>query len=340
MRFIDEADIYVKGGDGGDGCVSFRREKYVPRGGPDGGDGGDGGDVLIRTDPALYTLFDLVSKPRFIAEDGEPGKPRKRHGANGDDVLITVPCGTLVIDRDTGLTLADMDEPERSITVAEGGEGGRGNTAFATAVNQAPTEYEEGRPGRERNLHLELKLVADVGLIGLPNAGKSTLLSRMSAAHPKVAAYPFTTLKPVVGIVETETYERFVAADLPGLIGGAHEGKGLGDEFLRHVERTRLLVHVVDAAPPDGSDPVENYRTIRDELSLHDRELGEEPEIVAANKMDLEGADEGYGRLKEALNARVLAISAKTGEGVDGLVNAIMEALEQAPAEETPQTEL
>ncbi len=340
MRFIDEADIYVKGGDGGDGCVSFRREKFVPRGGPDGGDGGDGGDVIIRTDPALYTLFDLVSKPRFVARDGRPGQPHKRHGANGRDILINVPPGTVVVDRDTGLTLADMNEPDRSITVAHGGKGGRGNTAFATAVNQAPTEYEEGEPGQERNLHLELKLVADVGLVGLPNAGKSTLLSRISAAHPKVAAYPFTTLKPVIGIVETETFERFVAADLPGLIGGAHEGRGLGDEFLRHVERTRLLVHVVDAAPVDGSDPVANYRTIRDELVLHDPELGEEPEIVAANKMDLDSAAEGFARLNDTLGARVLPISAKTGKGLSELVRSIMDALSAAPAEEPPPQQL
>ncbi|MGD2175514.1 MAG: GTPase ObgE, partial [Candidatus Brocadiaceae bacterium] len=244
MRFVDEARIAVKGGDGGDGCVSFRREKYVPRGGPDGGDGGDGGDVILEADPNLFTLLDLVSRARYAAGDGERGKPKNQDGANGEDVVVRVPAGTLVIDRDAELTIADLDEPHRRVVVARGGNGGRGNTHFASATHQTPREYEEGEPGQERNLQLELKLVADVGLIGLPNAGKSTLLSQISAAHPKIAAYPFTTLQPVVGIVETPDYERFVVADLPGLIQGAHEGKGLGDEFLRHVERTRLLVHL------------------------------------------------------------------------------------------------
>ena len=333
MRFVDEAEIYVKGGDGGDGAVSFRREAYVPRGGPDGGDGGDGGDVFIETDDNLFTLLDLLAHRSYMAQDGERGKSKKRHGANGDDVTIRVPPGTVVTDRDTGLVLADMDQPGRRITVAEGGKGGHGNTYFATATHQTPREAEEGEPGQERNLRLELKIVADVGLIGLPNAGKSTLLSSISSAHPKVAAYPFTTLKPVVGIVETQTYETFVVADLPGLIRGAHRGKGLGDEFLRHVERTHLLVHVVDVAPPDGSDPVENYRSIRNELVLHDASFGEEPELVAANKMDRDGAEEGLARLREEVEGQVLPISAIYEQGLDELVRRMHETLQKLSAE-------
>ncbi len=333
MRFVDEADIYVKGGDGGDGAVSFRREAYVPRGGPNGGDGGDGGDVFIETDDNLFTLLDLLAHRSYVAQDGGRGKSKKRHGANGDDVTIRVPPGTVVTDRDTGLVLADMDQPGRRITVAEGGKGGHGNTYFATATHQTPREAEEGEPGQERNLRLELKLVADVGLIGLPNAGKSTLLSSISSAHPKVAAYPFTTLKPVVGIVETETYETFVVADLPGLIRGAHRGKGLGDEFLRHVERTHLLVHVVDVAPPDGSDPVENYRSIRNELVLHDASFDEEPEIVAVNKMDVDGAEEGLARLREEVEGQILPISAIYEQGLDELVRRMHETLRELSAE-------
>ncbi len=333
MRFVDETTAYVKAGDGGDGCVSFRREKYVPRGGPDGGDGGDGGDVIIETDPNLNTLMDLVSKAEFRAEDGGDGMSRNKHGADGEDLVISVPVGTIVIDTDSGLTLADMDRPGRRIVVARGGRGGRGNARFATATHQVPTEYEEGKPGRERNLRLELRLVADVGLVGLPNAGKSTLLSRISAAHPKVADYPFTTLQPVVGIVETGDYTRFTVADLPGLIEGAHEGKGLGDEFLRHVERTRLLVHLVDALPTDGSDPLENYHTVRDELRLHSETLAAKPELVVATKVDLHGSQAGVQQLRQGLKGEVFEVSASSGEGLRELVGAIVERLRQLPCE-------
>ncbi|MFW6189656.1 MAG: GTPase ObgE [Planctomycetota bacterium] len=341
MRFVDETNIRVKAGDGGDGCVSFRREKYVPRGGPNGGDGGDGGDVVIETHPELNTLMDLASESEVRAEDGEDGKPRNRDGAYGDDVVIEVPVGTVVVDRDTRLTLADLNEPERRIVVAHGGQGGRGNVHFASATHQVPKEYEEGEPGQERDLHLELKLVADVGLVGKPNAGKSTLISRISAAHPKVADYPFTTLQPVVGIVETQTYRRFTVADLPGLIKGAHEGRGLGDEFLRHVERTRLLVHVIDAMPVDDTDPVQNYRAIREELRLHGGKLAEKPELVAANKCDLHGAAEHVRRLREELDREVVEISALTGDGLRRLVGRIMERLESLSEQtEEPAPEL
>jgi len=329
MRFVDEATIRVRGGDGGDGCVSFRREKYVPRGGPDGGDGGDGGDVIITTDPNLSTLLDLVSKAEFRGGDGGRGKPKKQHGANGADAIIRVPPGTVVIDEETGLTLRDLTEPEQSLNVARGGKGGRGNARFATAQHQAPTEFEEGRPGQERRLRLELKLVADVGLIGQPNAGKSTLLSRISAAHPKIAAYPFTTLEPAVGIVEAGSYQRFTVADIPGLIRGAHEGKGLGDEFLRHIERTRLVVHMVDPAPPDGSDPAANYRAVREELRLHSAALAGKPELVVASKMDLPGAAAGLERLRDALEEEVMPISALTGSGLRELLARILHGLQE-----------
>ena len=327
MRFVDETNILVKGGDGGNGCVSFRREKYVPRGGPNGGDGGDGGAVSIVADANLSTLTDLVSRVEFRARNGGPGRTKNQHGADADDLLIRVPVGTIITDVDAGLVLADLAEAGRVVVVAEGGRGGRGNAQFATAVNQTPREAEEGGPGRERRLHLELKLVADVGLIGRPNAGKSTLISRISAAHPKIADYPFTTLQPVVGIVEADEDHRFTVADLPGLIEGAHAGKGLGDEFLRHVERTRLLVHMVDALPVDGTDPLENYRTIRNELALYSPTLAEKPEIVVANKVDLHGAEDGVRRLREGLDCEVVEVSAMTGQGLRPLVGLMLHKL-------------
>jgi len=333
MRFVDETTIYVKAGDGGSGCVSFRREKYVPRGGPDGGDGGDGGSVFIEASENLNTLLELVSRAQFRAESGQAGKGKNQHGANGSHVVIRVPIGTLIIDDRTGLTLADLDEPGKRVTVARGGRGGKGNARFASSTNQVPMEFEEGRLGQERYLRLELKLVADVGLIGRPNAGKSTLLSRVSAAHPKVAAYPFTTLQPTVGIVDMDVDTRFTVADLPGLIRGAHEGKGLGDEFLRHIERTRVLVHLVDAYPTDGSDPVSNYHAIRNELQLYSPLLARKPEIVVATKTDLHGAAEGTQALKRELDgAEVFAVSAMTGQGLRPLLGRIAECLRDAPS--------
>jgi GTP-binding protein len=330
VRFVDEASIYVKGGDGGNGCVSFRREKYVPKGGPDGGDGGRGGSVHMEADPNLSTLLDLVSRAEFRAEDGRPGTSKNRHGANGADIVIRVPVGTVVFDERTGLQIADLAEPGRRVRLARGGRGGQGNTRFKSAVNQVPYEFEEGRRGRERHLRLELKLVADVGLVGLPNAGKSTLVSRISAAHPKVASYPFTTLQPAVGIVDTGDFTRFTVADLPGLIEGAHEGKGLGDEFLRHVDRTRVLIHLVDACPPDGSDPVANYRAIRSELAMHSERLAGKPELVVATKMDLHGAEDGLKRLRQELGDEVTGISAATGLGVRDLIARTLRALGEA----------
>lgn len=327
MHFVDEAEIFVKAGDGGDGMISFRREKHVPRGGPDGGDGGDGGDVIIASDSNLSTLLDLVSKKQYLAEDGKAGGSRNKHGANGKDTVVMVPPGTIVRDMDTGLVLKDLDTPGIAVTVARHGCGGRGNAHFATPVNQAPRVREKGRPGRSRRLLLELKLIAEVGLIGKPNAGKSTLLSHISSAHPRIAPYPFTTLQPQLGVVDADPMHRFVVADLPGLIAGAHEGRGLGDEFLKHVERTRILIHVLDMAPPDGSSPHEAYRDIREELSRYSRELAQRPEIVAANKMDLPEAAGNLAEFHEASGIEPVPVSAVTGAGLRRLTGGVVEML-------------
>ncbi|MFB3894160.1 MAG: GTPase ObgE [Phycisphaerae bacterium] len=325
--FVDEVDISVAGGQGGDGCVSFRREKYVPRGGPDGGDGGDGGSVLIKADESYNTLQHLAGHHNWKAPAGQPGMGANCAGKDGRDVVILVPPGTIVFDADRHIVLKDLSAAGESVCVAPGGHGGRGNTHFKNSVNQAPRHAEKGEPGVTRNLHLELKLVADAGLVGKPNAGKSTLLSRLSSARPKIAAYPFTTLYPVLGIVELPGYRRFVMADIPGLIEGAHAGAGLGDEFLRHVERTRLLVHILDICPPVG-DPVEDYRAIRRELEQYSPALAAKPEIVVANKIDLTGSDEAVKRLRDELGVKVHAISAVTGKGLDGLGEQIWRMLQ------------
>jgi len=337
MHFVDSANIYVKAGDGGDGIASFRREKYVPKGGPNGGDGGDGGDVILKTDTNLTTLLDVVSQTEYYAGNGENGAPHKRDGADGEDVVILVPVGTIVRDRDTGLTLKDMKREGMTAVVARGGKGGRGNVHFKSSTNQVPRQCEEGTEGQDRHLELELKLVADVGLVGEPNAGKSTLLSRISAAHPKIAGYPFTTLQPELGVVDAGTYQRFTVADMPGLISGAHEGRGLGDQFLRHIERTRVLIHVVDAAPLDNSNPVEAYHTLREELQEYSPSLAAKPELIAASKMDLEGAEEGIKRLREEVGREVLPISSQTGEGLKDLVSRTLEILEETEESTAPQ---
>ncbi len=327
--FVDTARIFVKAGDGGDGCVSFRREKYVPFGGPDGGDGGKGGDIVLVADPDLHTLMDFRYQRHFRAERGQHGQGANRHGAAGDDLRLRVPPGTLVRDAETGAVLADLAHPGQEVVVARGGRGGRGNARFKGPTNQAPRHAEPGKPGEERWLELELKLLADVGLVGFPNAGKSTLLSRLTAARPKVGAYPFTTLVPNLGVAEYQG-ESFVLADIPGLIEGAHRGAGLGHEFLRHVERTRVLVHVVDAAGTEGRDPVEDYRTVNRELELHDPELLYRPQVVAANKVDLPAAREHLPRLREAAAAaghRVCPVSAVTGAGLNDLLAAVVSEL-------------
>ncbi len=337
--FVDEAEIYVKGGDGGDGFVGFRRETFVPRGGPDGGDGGRGGSVYIEATENLDTLLDFIGHHHWKADHGQPGRTKKMAGKSGQDLIIQVPMGTLVYDKETGILLKDLTQPGQRICVARGGKGGRGNVHFATATEQAPRYAEPGGKGRERMLRLELKLIADVGLVGMPNAGKSTLISRVSSARPKIADYPFTTLHPVLGITELSRHRRFVLADLPGLIEGAHEGAGLGDEFLRHIERTRVIVHMVDILPLDGSDPAKNYETIRSELEKYSSTLAGKPEIVVANKMDLTDAQEAYEKLKKDLGVHVFAISAVSGRGLEGLLDRCWQMIEGQKAQEKFQAQ-
>jgi GTP-binding protein len=331
--FVDRVSIYVKGGDGGNGCCSFRREKYVPRGGPDGGDGGDGGDVIVRAVAGTDSLADIVNRKHWRADAGGRGGPDNCHGRKAEDLVITVPPGTFIYDRDRGNVLRDLTRAGEQVTVAVGGRGGRGNRAFASATNRAPRQTQPGTPGEERWIVLELKVIADVGLVGLPNAGKSTLLSRLSRATPEIADYPFTTKHPNLGVVTVGGEQAFVLADLPGLIEGAHEGVGLGHEFLRHVERTRVVVHLVEPLPADGSDPLQNYRVIRRELEMHGRSPANKPEIVAVSKAELTGSDEVRRKLKEELGRPVLAVSAVTGAGLSDLVRAVVSALHELPAE-------
>ncbi|UCG15440.1 MAG: GTPase ObgE [Phycisphaerales bacterium] len=314
---VDRAEIYVRGGNGGHGCVSFRREKFTPQGGPDGGDGGNGGSVFVEATPGVDTLLDFAGRHHWVAENGRPGEGRLRHGRNGADLRIKLPPGTLVYDRQTGVQIKDLAHPADCACVARGGKGGRGNKAFATATHQAPREAGPAEPGEERWLRLELKLIADVGVVGLPNAGKSTLLSRLSRARPKIADYPFTTLEPQLGIVELSDDRRFVVADIPGLIQGAHEGAGLGHEFLRHIERTLVLLHLIDVGNEDGGlPPVRAYHTIRDELRRHSSLLAGKPELIVANKIDLIGGTETARRLARELGREVVPISAATGRGL------------------------
>ncbi len=335
--FVDEAKIHVKAGDGGNGKVSFRREKYVPNGGPDGGDGGKGGDLIFLADANLDTLLDFAGKHNWYAKNGEPGTNKNCTGANGDDLIIRVPPGTLIFDADYDLLLKDLNENGMKVCICEGGKGGRGNSRFATSIYQAPRFAEQGVPGQERNLRLELKLIADIGLVGMPNAGKSTLISRCSAARPKIAPYPFTTLEPVLGIVKLTGERRFVMADLPGLIEGAHEGAGLGFEFLRHIERTRIIVHILDIMPPDGSDPAKNYRQIRKELEKYSKSLAKKPELIVANKIDLDPEGEIVKKLRKQIKHRIYPISAVTGEGIKDLCELLWKKAKQTKSAATEQ---
>lgn len=320
--FYDLAKIYVKAGDGGNGVVAFRREKYVPRGGPSGGDGGNGGNIYLVTDTGLRTLMDFKFRPLYKAKRGQHGRGKDQHGAKGEDLIIRVPVGTLVKDFETGAVLVDMVEPGQRVLIAKGGRGGRGNAALATPRERAPHYAEEGKPGEERWLALELKVLADVGLVGLPNAGKSTLLSVISNARPKVASYPFTTLEPYLGLVSVDTGESFVVADIPGLIEGAHQGAGLGHSFLRHVERTHVLVHVVDVGSEGGQPVDEAFATVERELELHNAELARRPRLVAASKMDLPAAAGNLERLRKAIGGtyEIYPLSAPTGEGINPLL--------------------
>jgi GTP-binding protein len=319
--FVDEAIIQVKAGDGGNGCVSFRREKYVPKGGPDGGDGGDGGSIVMVADPNKDTLLDFASKHHWKATPGAGGMGKKMAGLSGDDLVIRVPPGTIIYDANLHLQLADLDAPEKRVTIAKGGKGGRGNWHFKSASNQAPRYAENGTEGQERRLRLELKLIADVGLVGMPNAGKSTLLRAISSARPKVADYPFTTLDPQLGIVQLDSERRIVVADIPGLIEGARDGAGLGHAFLKHIERTRVIVHMLDMFPVDGSDPAENYRTIRRELEAFSPDLANKTEFIAANKMDLAIDDEAIDHLRAQLpDKQIFPISGASHQGVEKLL--------------------
>ncbi len=332
--FIDHAKIYVKGGDGGNGVVAFRREKYVPLGGPSGGDGGRGGNVIFVADEGLSTLMDFKYKKHFKAKRGSHGQGKNMHGAGGEDLIIKVPVGTIIRDDDTNQVMADLIEPQQQLIVAHGGREGKGNTRFATSANKAPSVAENGEPGEERWIRLELKLLADVGLVGFPNAGKSTLISRMSAARPKIADYPFTTLVPNLGVVVTKNKDAFVVADIPGLIEGAHEGAGLGHEFLRHIERNRVLLYVLDTAETEGRDCWQDYETLREELQKYRPELLKRPSIIVANKMDLPESADNLEKLRQAPDIEVHPISAATGQGIQELIEKTWQLLAEIPREE------
>ena len=329
--FLDELELYVEAGRGGNGCVSFRREKYVPRGGPDGGDGGDGGSVVLLAEEGADNLIALAQKRHWKAEPGRNGSGANRKGASAADLILRVPPGTIVFDAEQGFVLKDLVHPGDQVVAARGGKGGKGNAAFKSPTNRAPREATEGEPGEVRKIRLELKLIADVGLVGKPNAGKSTLLSRLSRARPEIAAYPFTTKHPHLGRVQVDFDRSFIMADIPGLIEGAHQGAGLGHEFLRHIQRAGILVHLVEPAPLDGTDPLANYRTIRAELEQFDPQLGQRHEIVAVTKADLPEAPEAARRLSEELGRPVITISAVTGQGLNQLVSTVAARLWPPP---------
>ncbi len=334
--FIDQARIYVKAGNGGDGCVGFRREKYIPAGGPSGGDGGNGGDVVFYADGNLSTLIDFRYKKHYQAANGQPGRNKNQAGKDGEDLIIHLPPGTIIRDGDTGEVIADLVKSGQKVIVAQGGRGGRGNTHFTTPTRQAPGFAERGTEGGEVNVELELKLIADVALVGYPNAGKSTLISVVSAAKPKIADYPFTTLVPNLGVVSLAPGESFVMADIPGLIAGAHQGVGLGIDFLRHIERTRMIVHVVDVAGVDGRDPVTDYHQINQELKMFSSELADLTQVIAANKMDLPDTEGNLDRLKAVAktdNRKVFPISAATNQGMQELMLYISRYITELNAE-------
>ncbi|MDO8586599.1 MAG: GTPase ObgE [Armatimonadota bacterium] len=342
MVFVDEAEIDAIAGSGGNGLVAFRREKFVPRGGPSGGDGGHGGSVMVEVDSSLGTLADLRYKHHYRAERGGDGGPDNKKGKDAADLVIKVPPGTIVYDRATNELFADMVEFAQSVVVARGGVGGRGNASFATSTEQAPKFAEKGEPGESLELRLELKLLADVGIIGYPNVGKSTLISKVSAARPKIADYPFTTLIPNLGVVRVEEGRSFVMADIPGLIEGAHEGVGLGVQFLRHVERTKVLLHMLDVSGLTGRNPLDDYRKINDELRLFSEKLAALPRIIALNKMDAPGASETAEQVERQLSQEDLPlfrISALTGEGLQPLLYALADAVEKQKAEAAPLAE-
>jgi GTP-binding protein len=331
--FVDEVIIKVKAGNGGDGCTAFRREKYIPDGGPFGGNGGRGANIIFETDLGLRTLLDLRYQKLIKAPKGANGEGKNKNGKGASDVIIKVPLGTTVKDMDTGLIIADLTKKGDSVIVAKGGRGGRGNTAFATATNPAPNFSEHGEPGEEKTLKVELRLLADVGFVGMPSVGKSTILSKISASKPKIAAYHFTTLNPNLGVVKTIDGRTFVAADLPGLIKGASLGEGLGDKFLKHIQRTRVIAHIIDMSGLEGRDPLEDYETINKELKDFDEKLILKPQVIIANKMDLEGAKENLERFKKKYNVPVYEVSAITNKGLDKVLVKIADELDNIKEE-------
>lgn len=332
--FYDYAKIYVKGGDGGNGAVAFRREKYIAEGGPSGGDGGKGGSVILIADEGLHTLVDFRYRKHFKAQRAENGRSKNQFGADGQDLLVKVPVGTVIKNAETHEVLADMNSHGQRFVVAKGGKGGRGNSRFTSSVNRAPQIAENGDPGQDRWIELELRLLADVGLIGFPNVGKSTIISHVSAAKPKIADYNFTTIDPNLGVVRLEEGKSFVLVDIPGLVEGASEGVGLGHRFLRHVERTRFLLHVLDISGSEGRDPLEDLEIVNNELEKYNPLLHQRPQIIVANKMDITGAEENLARLRDKLGEEVeiYPVSAVTGEGLDRIMYRCWEMLQQLPA--------
>lgn len=327
--FLDRVEIEVTGGRGGNGCMSFRRERYVPKGGPDGGDGGDGGSIVIVARPGVDSLIALAHKKQWRAKRGSHGLGKKQHGKQAEDQIIEVPAGTMVRDAEENFVIKDLTEEGEAFVVAKGGRGGRGNVRFKSSVNQAPRKWTPGDEGESRRIVLELKVIADVGLVGFPNAGKSTLLSRLSRARPQIADYPFTTRYPNLGMVQVDLSRSFVMADIPGLIDGAHLGVGLGHDFLKHIERAGIIVHLVEPMPIDESDPIANYHAIRSELSKFNDQLGERPEIVAVTKSELPNAAEVHEKLSAEVEGDVLLISAVTGQGLPELTHQIVSRLDE-----------
>ena len=340
--FVDEVKLKVIAGSGGDGCTSFRREKFVPTGGPNGGNGGRGSNIIFKVDKGLRTLLDLKYKKEIKGKRGEHGSGKNKSGKNAEDIIIKVPEGTIVTDLDTGVIIADLLKEDDSQIIAYGGRGGRGNKAFATPSNPAPDISEHGEPGEERNIKVELKMLADVGLVGLPSVGKSTILSQVSRANPKIAAYHFTTLSPNLGVVKTKSGKVFVMADLPGLIEGASKGEGLGDKFLKHIERTRIICHVIDMSGYEGRNPYDDYLLINNELKEFNEKLINKKQIIIANKMDIEGAKENLKQFKEKVDCEVFEISALNNEGLEKVINNIadmLDKIEQKPLYEENQIE-
>lgn len=330
--FVDEVEIKVEAGDGGDGCTAFRREKYVPMGGPYGGNGGHGASVIFKVDEGLHTLLDLRYQKTIKGKKGENGRGKNQHGAAATDLIVKVPLGTVVTDLDTNLVIADLSTKDAEAVIAKGGRGGRGNTAFKTQTNTAPNYSEKGEEGEKRNLKVEVKMLADVGLVGLPSVGKSTIISCVSRSKPKIAAYHFTTLNPNLGVVKSSDGDSFVMADLPGLIEGASHGEGLGDKFLRHIERTKIIAHVIDMSASEGRDPYEDYLTINKELEAFNEKLMQKPQIIIANKMDLESAKENLLKFKEKVALEIFEVSAATNTGLQKVVDKLSQMLKEIPS--------